>query len=40
MAYLHGFAKDAFDRGWWPDDPRDWEFVRIVAVCFMMRNAA
>jgi hypothetical protein len=40
MAYLHGFAKDAFDRGWWPDDPGDWEFVRIVAVCWMMRDAA
>ncbi|NVI86240.1 DUF6401 family natural product biosynthesis protein [Actinomadura sp. BRA 177] len=40
MAYLHGFAEDAFNRGWWPDDPRDWRFVRIVAVCWMMRDAA
>ncbi|MEU4823450.1 DUF6401 family natural product biosynthesis protein [Actinomadura citrea] len=40
MGYLHGFAEDAFRRGWWPQDTQDWEFVRIVAVCWMMRNAA
>jgi hypothetical protein len=40
MAYLHGFAEDAFNRGWWPEDPQDWRFVRIVAVCWMMRDAA
>jgi hypothetical protein len=40
MGYLHGFAEDAFNRGWWPDDTRDWEFVRIVAVCWMLRDAA
>ncbi|TDD25436.1 hypothetical protein E1287_37240 [Actinomadura sp. KC06] len=40
MGYLHEFAENAFNRGWWPDDTRDWEFVRIVAVCWMMRDAA
>jgi hypothetical protein len=40
MDYLHGFAEDAFRRGWWPDSTRDWEFVRIVAVCWMMRQTA
>ncbi|MEV4251988.1 DUF6401 family natural product biosynthesis protein [Spirillospora sp. NPDC049652] len=39
MDYLSGFAEDAFRRGWWPGDTRDWEFVRIVAVCWMMRDA-
>ncbi|WP_026412666.1 DUF6401 family natural product biosynthesis protein [Actinomadura oligospora] len=39
MDYLSGFAEDAFRRGWWPGDTRDWEFVRIVAVCWMMRQA-
>ncbi|MFC5180524.1 DUF6401 family natural product biosynthesis protein [Actinomadura harenae] len=39
MDYLSGFAEDAFRRGWWPGDTHDWEFVRIVAVCWMMRNA-
>ncbi|MEU5875980.1 DUF6401 family natural product biosynthesis protein [Spirillospora sp. NPDC047279] len=38
MDYLHGFAEDAFRRGWWPGSTRDWEFVRIVAVCWMMRE--
>ncbi|WP_194293319.1 DUF6401 family natural product biosynthesis protein [Actinomadura macrotermitis] len=40
MGYLHGFAEEAFQRGWWPDSTRDWEFVRIVAVCWMMRQGA
>jgi hypothetical protein len=38
MGYLRGFAEEAFRRGWWPDSTRDWEFVRIVAVCWMMRE--
>lgn len=38
LGYLQGFAEDAFNRGWWPDGTRDWEFVRIVAVCWMMRQ--
>jgi hypothetical protein len=40
MRYLHGFAEDAFRRGWWPEDTGDWEFVRIVTVCWMMRQGA
>ncbi|MBD2891298.1 DUF6401 family natural product biosynthesis protein [Actinomadura nitritigenes] len=40
MGYLRSFAEEAFNRGWWPDSTRDWEFVRIVAVCWMMRDAA
>ena len=39
MDYLHGFAEDAFRRGWWPEDTRDWEFVRIVAVCWMIAES-
>jgi len=38
--YLHDFAEAAFRRGWWPGDARDWEFVRIVTVCWMMRHGA
>ncbi|XVQ11241.1 DUF6401 family natural product biosynthesis protein [Spirillospora sp. CA-255316] len=38
MNYLHGFAEEAFERGWWPDSTRDWEFVRIVTICWMMRQ--
>lgn len=40
MKYLHGFAEDAFRRGWWPASTEDWEFVRIVTVCWMMRQGA
>ena len=40
MDYLHRFAEEAFGRGWWPDNTQDWEFVRIVAVCWMMRGTA
>ncbi|WP_433331508.1 DUF6401 family natural product biosynthesis protein [Spirillospora sp. CA-294931] len=39
MRYLRGFAEDAFRKGWWPGDTRDWEFVRIVTVCWMMRQS-
>jgi len=39
MGYLRNFAEGAFIRGWWPDSTRDWEFIRIVAVCWMMRQA-
>ena len=38
MDYLQGFAEEALGRGWWPDSTRDWEFVRIVTVCWMMRQ--
>ncbi|MDL4773684.1 DUF6401 family natural product biosynthesis protein [Actinomadura xylanilytica] len=38
MGYLHTFAEDAFRRGWWPESTSDWEFVRIVAVCWMLRG--
>ncbi|MBA8950177.1 DUF6401 family natural product biosynthesis protein [Actinomadura namibiensis] len=40
MGYLEGFADEAFQRGWWPDSARDWEFIRIVAVCWLMRQTA
>ncbi|POM26597.1 hypothetical protein BTM25_09990 [Actinomadura rubteroloni] len=36
MAYLCRFAEDAFNRGWWPESTRDFEFVRIVAVCWLL----
>ncbi|WP_155884636.1 DUF6401 family natural product biosynthesis protein [Actinomadura flavalba] len=38
VGYLHEFAEGAFRRGWWPESTRDWEFVRIVAVCWMLRH--
>ncbi|MBT2207319.1 DUF6401 family natural product biosynthesis protein [Actinomadura sp. NEAU-AAG7] len=38
MGYLRDFAEQAFNRGWWPRDTRDWEFVRIVAVCWLLRS--
>ncbi|MFB4316602.1 DUF6401 family natural product biosynthesis protein [Actinomadura sp. 21ATH] len=38
MDYLHSFAEDAFRRGWWPGSTHDWEFVRIVTVCWMLRQ--
>ncbi|MFI0354548.1 DUF6401 family natural product biosynthesis protein [Actinomadura sp. 9N407] len=38
MDYLHSFAEEAFRRGWWPDSTHDWEFVRIVTICWMMRR--
>ncbi|MBG6091992.1 DUF6401 family natural product biosynthesis protein [Actinomadura viridis] len=38
MTYLQGFAEDAFKRGWKPVNTQDWEFVRIVTVCWMMRQ--
>ncbi|GAA0544938.1 MULTISPECIES: DUF6401 family natural product biosynthesis protein [Actinomadura] len=40
LRYLHRFAEDAVNRGWWPENVRDWEFVRIVAVCWMMRHSS
>ncbi|MFD0683680.1 DUF6401 family natural product biosynthesis protein [Actinomadura fibrosa] len=40
MGYLRVFAEEAFNRGWWPGSTRDWEFVRIVAVCWMLRESA
>ncbi|MFC6880310.1 MULTISPECIES: DUF6401 family natural product biosynthesis protein [Actinomadura] len=39
MGYLHAFAENAFNRGWWPASTSDWEFLRIVAVCWMLRQA-
>lgn len=40
LDYLHGFTDSAFERGWWPRDTHDWEFVRVVAVCWMMRQTS
>lgn len=34
--YLVEFTESALERGWTPGDDRDWEFVRIVAVCWLM----
>ncbi|WP_157407677.1 DUF6401 family natural product biosynthesis protein [Actinomadura atramentaria] len=38
MAYLCRYAEEAFNRGWWPESTRDYEFVRIVAVCWLLRE--
>jgi hypothetical protein len=37
--YVHGFADAAIERGWWPDGGFDWETVRVIAVCSLMRTA-
>lgn len=37
--YVHGFADEAIERGWWPDGGFDWETVRVIAVCSLMREA-
>ncbi|MBX6768117.1 DUF6401 family natural product biosynthesis protein [Actinomadura rubrobrunea] len=34
--YLVSFTESALQRGWTPGDTRDWEFVRIVAICWLM----
>lgn len=36
--YVHGFADAAIERGWWPDGGFDWETVRVIAVCSLMRE--
>lgn len=37
--YVHGFADAAIERGWWPDGGFDWETVRVIAVCSLLRKA-
>ncbi|RAY14533.1 hypothetical protein DPM19_12175 [Actinomadura craniellae] len=37
LDYLHGFAEAAVERGWWPGSGGpDWEFIRVVAVCWLL----
>lgn len=38
LTHLREFAAAALHRGWWPDGDYDWEFVRIVAVCWLLRD--
>ncbi|MEU6033795.1 DUF6401 family natural product biosynthesis protein [Actinomadura sp. NPDC047616] len=40
LAYLHDFTEEVFRRGWRPNGTRDWEFVRIVTICWMLRQAS
>lgn len=37
--YVQGFAEAAIERGWWPDGGFDWETVRVIAVCSLIRAA-
>ncbi|MCO6010116.1 DUF6401 family natural product biosynthesis protein [Actinoallomurus purpureus] len=36
--YLEGFTDAAIERGWWPTDDFDWETVRVIAVCWLIRE--
>jgi hypothetical protein len=36
--YLEGFTDAAIERGWWPGDDFDWETVRVIAVCALIRE--
>jgi Family of unknown function (DUF6401) len=36
--YLDGFTDAAIERGWWPGDGFDWETVRVIAVCSLIRE--
>jgi hypothetical protein len=36
--YLHGFTDAAVERGWWPTGELDWETVRVIAVCRLIRE--
>lgn len=38
LDYLYGFTDAAIERGWWPADDFDWETIRVIAVCSIMRD--
>lgn len=38
LDYLDGFTDTVLDRGWWPADDFDWETIRVIAVCAIMRD--
>jgi hypothetical protein len=40
LDYLHGFAGTAFGQGWWPGESYDWELVRVIAVCSLVRGVS
>jgi hypothetical protein len=40
LDYLHGFTDAAVERGWWPTGDSDWETVRVIAVCSILRRLA
>jgi hypothetical protein len=37
--YLHGFTDTAVAGGWWPIGEFDWETIRVIAVCRLIREA-
>jgi hypothetical protein len=38
LDYLYKFTDAAIERGWWPGVSFDWETVRVVAVCSIVRE--
>jgi hypothetical protein len=40
MDYLHGFADTALAQGWWPGEQYDWQLLRVIAVCSLVRGAS
>ncbi|MCW2911994.1 MAG: hypothetical protein JWN52_62 [Actinomycetia bacterium] len=38
LDYLHGFADTALEQGWWPGEEYDWQLVRVIAVCSLVRG--
>jgi hypothetical protein len=40
LDYLYGFADTALEQGWWPDEEYDWQFIRVIAVCSLVRRAS
>jgi hypothetical protein len=40
MEYLHGFTDTALEQGWWPGEEYDWQLVRVIAVCSLVRGSS
>jgi hypothetical protein len=36
--YLDEFTDAAIERGWWPDETFDFETVRVIAICSLIRE--
>ncbi|GAA0358383.1 DUF6401 family natural product biosynthesis protein [Actinoallomurus spadix] len=36
--YLDEFTDAAIERGWWPDEAFDFETVRVIAICALIRE--
>jgi hypothetical protein len=40
LDYLHGFADTALAQGWWPGEEYDWQLIRVIAVCSLVRGSS